>query len=87
MSEAPPEGDLYLLRYAIAGDELTLELPNDRAIAHRILDNKIRGEVHRTENNLRNRLLAPVEPAALREAGFFDDDKGVLRRAKAKQRQ
>jgi hypothetical protein len=87
MSDAPPAGDIYLLRYAVAGDELTLELPNDKAIAHRIVDGKLRGEISRSETTLRNRLLAPVDPAALREAGFFDDDKGVLRRAGSKQRQ
>lgn len=83
---AAPSGDIYLLRYAVANDQLTLELPDDRAIAHRIVDGKIRGETHKTENTLTNRLLAPVDPAALHEAGFFDGDKGVLRRAPAKKR-
>ena len=86
MSDAPPAGDIYLLRYAVAGDELTLELPDDKAIAHRIVDGKLRGEISKSENTLRNRLLAPVDPAALREAGFFDDDMDVLRRAKSGKR-
>ena len=77
---------VYLLRYAITNDTLTLELPDDRAVAHRIVDGKIRGETHKTENSLTNRLLAPVDPAALREAGFFDGDKGVLRRATTKKK-
>lgn len=83
---AAPSGDIYLLRYAVAKDTLTLELPDDRAVAHRIVDGKIRGETHKTQNSLTNRLLAPVDPAALREAGFFDGDKGVLRRATTKKK-
>ncbi|MFT3806382.1 hypothetical protein [Arenimonas sp.] len=79
-----PSGDIYLLRYSVANQTLTLELPDDRAVAHRIIDGKLRGETHKTENTLTNRLLAPVDAAALREAGFFDDDRGVLRKAPAK---
>lgn len=81
---AAPSGDIYLLRYSVANETLTLELPDDRAVAHRIVDGKIRGETHKTEGSLTNRLLAPIDPAVLREAGFFDDDKGVLRKAPAK---
>lgn len=78
---APAAGDIFLLRYAVTGADLALELPDDRAIAHRIIDGKIRGETRKTAKRLDNRLLAPVDPAVLRAEGFFDDDKAVLRRA------
>ena len=77
----PPVGDdVYLLRYRIRNDLLTLEAPDDRVVAHRIIDGKINGEVRRIDGNLNNRLLAPVDPAVLRQAGFFDKEKAVLRR-------
>lgn len=81
---AAPSGDIYLLRYSVANDTLTLELPNDKVVAHRIIDGKLRGETRKTDGSLTNRLLSPVDPAALREPGFFDAEKGVLRRAPTK---
>ena len=80
LDTVPPAGDVYLLRYRIDGDRLRLEMPDSRAIAHRIIDNRLRGEVHRDEKVLANRLLAPVDPAALREPGFFDKDVTEMRR-------
>jgi hypothetical protein len=81
MKQPPPEGDIYLLRYRIRNDRLVLEAPDDSAIAHRIIDGKINGEVRRIDGNLNNRLLAPVDPAILRQRGFFDKEKAELRRA------
>ena len=81
MKNPPPTNDIYLLRYRIRNDRLTLEAPDDRVVAHRIIDGKINGEVRRIDGNLNNRLLAPVDPAVLREAGFFDKEKAVLRRS------
>jgi hypothetical protein len=80
MKQPPPSGDIFLLRYQIKSDELTLEAPDDKAVAHRIIDGKINGEVRRIDGNLNNRLLAPVDPAALREPGFFDKENARLRR-------
>jgi hypothetical protein len=80
MKQPPPTGDIYLLRYRIRNDRLTLEAPDDNAVAHRIIDGKINGEVRRIDGNLSNRLLAPVDPAVLRVHGFFDKEKAQLRR-------
>lgn len=80
MKEPPPAGDIYLVRYRIAHDRLTLQAPDDKAIAHRIIDGKFNGEVHRTDGSLSNRILAPTDPAILREPGFFDQEKAELRR-------
>jgi hypothetical protein len=81
MKQPPPSGDIFLLRYQMNNNELTLEAPDDRAIAHRIIDGKINGEVRHIDGNLNNRLLAPVDPAVLREPGFFDKENAKLRRA------
>jgi len=80
MKQPPPAGDIFLVRYSIRNDRLTLQAPDDKAIAHRIIDGKFNGEVRRIDGNLNNRILAPVDPAILREAGFFDKEKAELRR-------
>jgi hypothetical protein len=80
MKQAPPAGDIFLVRYRIKNDQLTLQAPDDKAIAHRIIDGKINGEVRRIDGNLDNRILAPIDPAVLRQPGFFDKEKAELRR-------
>lgn len=80
MKTPAPAGDIFLVSYRIRNDRLTLQAPDDKAIAHRIIDGKIKGEVRRIDGNLANRLLAPVDPAVLRQAGFFDKEKAELRR-------
>lgn len=67
----PVAGDVYVLRYRIAANVLTMELPNDKAIAHRIIDGKIHGEVDRNEDVLFNRVIDPFDPAELDRPGFF----------------
>ena len=77
-----PKGDIMLVAYQIDHDVLTIRMPDHRAIAHRIIDGQINGEIRRVDGVLANRLLAPVDPAALRETGFFSDDAARFRRAR-----
>ena len=71
-TEPAPAGDVYLLRYEISGRELQLHTADNRAIAHRILDDKLHGEVHKTESTLVNRLTGTVTPEQLRSMVTFD---------------
>ena len=79
--QPPPVGDLFVLRYLLTQDSLTLEMPDNRAVAHRIIDNKINGEVRRYDGVLANRLLAPIDAKALREPGFFTSEPARFQRA------
>jgi hypothetical protein len=69
-TEPAPVGDAYLLRYAIRGKELQLFTIDDRSVAHRILDDKLKGEVHKTESTLVNRLTGSVTSEQLRSIAF-----------------
>lgn len=80
MKEPPPAGDIFLVRYRIDNNLLTLQTPDDKTVAHRIIDGKFNGEVRRIDGNLNNRVLAPVNPDILRQPGFFDPEKARLRR-------
>lgn len=80
LKQSPPAGDLFLVRYRVEEGQLVLQLTDDRAIAHRIIDGKFNGEVRRIDGDLRNRILAPVDPAIMREAGFFAVNETRLRR-------
>jgi hypothetical protein len=71
-TEPAPAGDVYVLRYNISGKELQLRTANNRLIAHRILDDKLHGEVHKSESTLVNRLTGTVTPAQLRSMITFD---------------
>ena len=71
-SEPPPAGDVYLLRYAIRGKELQLNTADDRAIAHRILNDELKGDVHKTEGTLVNRLTGTVSAEQLHDKIVFD---------------
>lgn len=62
---APP-GDVYVLIYSVDGKELRLFAADDRAIAHRILDDQLKGEVHKTESSLVNRLTGNMTAEQLR---------------------
>jgi hypothetical protein len=80
MKQPPPAGDIFLVSYRIDKGLLTLHAPDDKAVAHRIIDGKINGEVRRIDGNLDNRILAPVDPDVLHQPGFFDKEKAELRR-------
>lgn len=71
-TEPAPAGDVYLLRYDIDGKELRLHTADDRAVAHHILDDKLNGEVHKTESTLVNRVTGTVTEEQLRTMIAFD---------------
>ncbi len=71
-SEPAPVGDIYLLRYNVHGKELQLFTINNRAVAQRILDDQLRGEIHKTNGTLVNRLTDTVTPQQLRSKIAFD---------------
>ena len=78
-------GDIYLFSYATTGrDRLMLYSPRHRAIAHRVLDKDINGELVARENSLSVRI--PGDSAAtatlLRKYRLFDLKNGLgFRRA------
>ncbi len=78
--QLPPAGDFFVLRYLLTENSLTLEMPDNRAVSHRIIDNKINGEVRRYDGVLANRLLAPIDTKALREPGFFTGEPARFQR-------
>ncbi len=71
--EPAPAGDVYVLRYSIHDKELQLFTIDDHAVAHRILDDELKGEVRKTESTLLNRLTGTVTPEQLRSKIVFSD--------------
>jgi hypothetical protein len=65
-NQPAPAGDVYVLRYVVRDKEMQLYTIDDRAVAHRILDDELKGEVHKTENTLVNRLTGAVTVEQLR---------------------
>jgi hypothetical protein len=70
-TEPAPAGDVYVLRYAIRDKELQLLGIDNRAVAHRILDEELKGEVHKTEGTLVNRLTGTVSTQQLHDKIAF----------------
>lgn len=81
-TEPAPAGDVYLLRYAIRGNDLQLYTIDDRAVAHRILSDELKGEVHKTESTLVNRLTGTVTPRQLHGDIRFDNKPARFTRSK-----
>lgn len=76
------EGDVYLMRYRIENAELEVVSPDDKAIAHRILDEGIRGEIYKGEHGLKNRITGGPHPELLASEGFFGKEPARFRRGK-----
>lgn len=78
-------GDVYLFSYATSGrDRLTLHSPRHRAIAHRVLDKDIGGELIAREDSLTVRIPGDSKAVAglLRKYRLFDLKNGLgFRRA------
>jgi len=55
---AGEDHDIYLYRWALDGDHLTLTFANDRALAHRMIDDKLKGEMLRADYELHVRVTA-----------------------------
>lgn len=72
-TEPAPAGDVYVLRYVLHDNDLQLYTIDDRAIAHRILNEELKGEVHKTESTLVNRLTGTVTPQQLRSGITFEN--------------
>lgn len=77
----PRPGDVYLVRYQLAGDRLTLHAPDSVVIAHAIIDGNIPGEVRYGDNRLHNRITGAAQPALLQREDFFDAEAIAFRRA------
>ena len=82
--QAPPAGDVYLLRYQREGELLTLWTPDDKPIAHAIIDNDLTGEVVSRDNRLFNRLTGEPGPDVLDRPGFFKAEPVRFRRQAAR---
>lgn len=77
----PRSGDVYLVRYQLAGDRLTLHAPDSVVIAHAIIDGDIPGEVRYGDSRLHNRIIGAAQPELLQRESFFDAQAIVFRRA------
>ena len=73
-------GDVTVLRYTVQGPELGIAQADHKAIAHRILDDRITGEVDKDEHGLQNRITGGPHPEVLSAADFFGKETGRFRR-------
>jgi hypothetical protein len=64
-------GDIVLMQYKVTGHRLELRNASPKEFAHRIIDDKIKGEVHADEGDIEARVTAPVDPRLLRDAKLF----------------
>jgi hypothetical protein len=76
-------GDIFLMRYHVDGDALVLNAPDDKAIAHRIIDDKIPGTTHKDDDALQNRIIGGPHPEVLELDGFFSSEALRFRRLQA----
>ncbi|HEX5755292.1 MAG TPA: hypothetical protein VFY12_02950 [Arenimonas sp.] len=76
-----PASDVHLLRYRIDHDVLHVLGSDDKDLAHRIIDNELRGEVHAADNRLHVRLTGPAQPKLLDTPRLFAGDELRFRRA------
>jgi len=68
-----PVGDVYVLRYELKRDELILHTTNDKAVAHRIIDDEIPGDTQKIGHDLQNRITGGPHPQLLEKPGLFSD--------------
>ena len=78
---AAQEQDVFVLRYSVNRDRLELQVTDDKAIAHLIIDGRITGDVARTNSHLVNRITGGPHPEVLALPGVFDREKIRFRRA------
>ncbi|MEO8742782.1 MAG: hypothetical protein ABI365_06280 [Lysobacteraceae bacterium] len=69
----PPAGDVTVLRYGISGDDLSLSLTDDRAIAHHLIDGNLQGDVRKIDTTVLNRITGTLAPGQLRDQIAFSD--------------
>jgi hypothetical protein len=76
--------DLVLMQYRIAGRRLDVRQADPKQFAHRIIDDRIKGEIRQDAGgDLAVRVAAPVDPRALRDAKLFPRGEMRFRRAAA----
>ena len=75
-----PDGDVVLMRFAVAPDGIVVWNTDDKPIAHAVIDDELSGEVLALENELFVRLTGEPDPAVLERDGFFDGDAAHFRR-------
>ena len=66
-----PTGDVTLLRYDAHDNALALSMTDDRAVAHKIIDGVIEGDVRKANGVLLNRLTGELTPEQLRDKIVF----------------
>ena len=74
--ESPPsefvQGDVVVYRYRIQGRRLDLFGPDPKRFAHRMIDGRLKGAVHRGDDgDLAVRVSAGVDPRELRDPKLF----------------
>ena len=74
-------GDVYVLRYNLHGDKLELQTLNDKAIAHRIIDDDLPGETHKSNKGLFNRITGTVTLQQLHLRDFFNVEHVLFERS------
>lgn len=71
--------DIYLFRYRVEGDALTVDTVDHKAVAHYIIDDRLAGTVRSGERNLVNRVTG-VSPEILTLPKLFGDSPLRFRR-------
>ena len=74
-------GDVYVLRYSLHDGKLELQTLNDKAIAHRIIDNDLPGETHKSNKGLFNRITGTVTLQQLHLRDFFNEEHAFFERS------
>ena len=66
------DGDVVVYQYTVSARRLGLRKPDPKEFAHRIIDQRVKGEVRQEKDGgLVVRVTAPVEPRALRDSKLF----------------
>lgn len=78
-----PDGDVFVLRYRVDHDQLHLNFPDEKALAHRIIDGALQGEVRAVDRRLLVRLTGPAQPALLGSPRFFVWESQQFRRVES----
>ncbi len=81
--QQPPTGDVTVFLYRLDGDKLELALPDDRAVAHRIIDGDLQGDVSKAGGMLLNRVTGKPTASQWRAMILFNDQSGRFERRKA----
>lgn len=76
-------GDVLVLRYSTQRGELVVNVPDDKAIAHHILDGEAPGSTAKDDDGLQNRITGGPHPKLLANDWFFDREELRFRRVPA----